>query len=126
MNKTDKSKYEGYLWFSDQKKPEIYSKKENEFRFDDNKNPFVVEGQLFDGANSYSIKYVDGKHIIAKFILAELPIDFTKQTFIPSFKGVSGLQFRQYWRPEPDPLCEGMEVLKPAQFVFVGFKNKEE
>lgn len=126
MEKIEKSKYSGYLWKSDQKKPEIIPDEEREFIFDDKQNPFIVEGFLFDGKTSYSIRYVDGKHIVKKFILSELSKDFTPQTYIPSFKGVSGLKFRQYWKSEPDALCEGMEVLKPEQFVFVGFNNKEE
>jgi CRISPR type III-associated protein (TIGR04423 family) len=125
MCKIEKSTYEGYLWYSDQKKPKIYDNKVMEFNFDDNANPFVVEGFLHDGKTSYSIKYVDGKHIIAKFDLNNLPTNFTEQTFIPSFKEVAGLTFQQYWRPETDENCLGMEVLKPAEFVFVGFKNKE-
>ena len=126
MGKIEKAEYSGYLWKSDQKEPEIIFHEEREFEFHDNDNPFVVEGFLYDGKTSYSIRYVDGRHIVNKFILSELPKEFTPQTYIPNFKGVSGLEFRQYWEPKPDELCEGMEVLKPAQFVFVGFKSKEE
>jgi len=126
MKKIEKSKYSGYLWKSDQKAPEVIFEEEREFILDDKQNPFIVEGFLYNGKTSYSIRYVDGKHLVSKFILSELPKEFTPQTYIPCFKGVEGLNFRQYWKPEPDPLCEGMEVLKPAQLVFVGFKNKEE
>lgn len=126
MEKIEKSKYSGYLWKSDQKAPEVIFEEEREFTLDDNQNPFIVEGFLYDSKTSYSIRYVDGKHIVKKFILSELSKDFTSQTYIPSFKGVSGVKFRQYWKSEPDALCEGMEVLKPAQLVFVGFKSKEE
>ncbi len=127
MEKIEKSKYSGYLWGSDQKEPEVFLNEEREFEFDENLNPFVVEGFLYDGKTSYSIRYVDGKHIVNKYIISELPEEFTPQTYIPNFKkGVSGLKFRQYWKPEPDSLCEEMEVLKPAQLVFVGFNIKEE
>jgi CRISPR type III-associated protein (TIGR04423 family) len=126
MERIEKSKYSGYIWKSDQKEPEVIIEKEPEFSFDDNQNPFVVEGFLFDGKTSYSIRYVDGKHIVNDFPLAKMPKEYTEQLFIPSFKkGVTELKFRQYWKPEPDPLCEGMEVLKPAQLVFVGFNKKE-
>lgn len=127
MKKIEKSKYSGYLWKSDQKAPEVIFEEEREFILDDKQNPFIVEGFLCNDETSYSIRYVDGKHLVSKFILSELPKEFTPQIYTPNFKkeGVSGLKFRQYWKPERDDLCEGMEVLKPAQFVFVGFNEKE-
>lgn len=126
MEKIEKAKYSGYLWESDQKEPQVIIEEECEFSFDDNQNPFVVEGFLYDGKTSYSIRYVDGRHIVNKFIIEELPKEYSEQTYISKFKKVSGLKFRQYWKPEPDDLCKGMEVLKPAQLVFVGFNKKEE
>lgn len=34
------------------------------------------------------------------------------------------LAFRHYWRVEKDDLCDGMEVLQPAEVVFMGFTEK--
>jgi CRISPR type III-associated protein (TIGR04423 family) len=123
--KIDKSSYQGYLWFSDQKEPEIINgifEKE----IDDKTNPFIVEGQLFDGSNSISIKYIDGKYIVNIYDINSdnfKNVDFKEVTYLPNFKGGDLLRFRQYWRPQSDTLCEGMDVLHPAELVFVGFDN---
>jgi CRISPR type III-associated protein (TIGR04423 family) len=123
--KIDKSSYQGYLWFSDQKEPEIINgifEKE----IDDKTNPFIVEGQLFDGSNSISIKYIDGKYIVNNYDVKSdkfKNVDFKEVTYLPNFNGGDLLRFRQYWRPQSDPLCEGMDVLHPAELVFVGFDN---
>lgn len=50
--------YDGYLWYSDQKTPEVFEQKAwDESMLDENVNPFVIEGQLYDSENlvSYSI-----------------------------------------------------------------------
>jgi CRISPR type III-associated protein (TIGR04423 family) len=39
---------------------------------------------------------------------------------------ISKLCFRQYWTLQEDKECEKMQVLTPAEFVFVGFKLKED
>jgi len=127
MNKIEKSIYQGYMWWSHKNTPEVYKDKEIEIELDDSTNPFVVEGLLYDGKVSYTIKYVDGKHIVTKFVKSELVgIEKTEEIYLANFKGVAGLKFNQYWRPQVDELCEGMEVLQPAELVFVGFNNKEE
>lgn len=125
MEKTDKipkSNYTGYIWYSDAKEPQLFYGTENEFLFDDTKNPFVVEGWLTDNITSFQIKYVDGKHEILSFNLAELKVlKHEKQEFVPVFKGFKKMHFNQYWRPVEDEMCEGMQVLQPAEFVFIGF-----
>jgi len=131
--------YIGYLWLSNSKVPEVYLEPSDVSYFlkdmNDDKNPFIIEGQLFsEGVNkSYSIKYVDGEHIVVEYDLNSLPEDWVcdeDKTFIPNRINVTKLKFRQYWKPEADEFCEGMEVLQPAAFVFVGFeielKVKEE
>jgi len=125
MEKTDKipkSNYTGYLWYSDAVEPQLYYETEGEFTFDDVKNPFVVEGWLTDGKKSYQIKYADGKHHIFSYDLEELKqLKHEPKEFIPVFKKFRKMLFNQYWRPVQDELCEEMQVLQPAEFVFVGF-----
>lgn len=126
MDKINKSKYVGYLWYSNAQQPELYFGEEKEFMFDDNKNPFVIEGWLTDSKTSLQIKYVDGKHLVKQYDLEKLrasDLESTPKSYYPSFKGVGLLEFVQYWRPQHDELCENMQVLKPAEFVFVGFKK---
>ena len=122
--------YDGYLWYSDQKTPEVFEQKAwDESMLDENVNPFVIEGQLYDSENlvSYSIKYVDGKYIIKKHQLKST--DFNNvDIYILDFKAHRMgegrvLQFLQYYREEEDSLCAGMKVLQPKEKVFVGFKK---
>lgn len=122
--------YDGYLWYSDQKTPEVFEQKEwNESMLDENANPFVIEGQLYDSENlvSYSIKYVDGKYIKNKYQLKSTDfnnVDVDILDFKAHRMGEGRvLQFLQYYREEIDSLCEGMKVLQPKEKVFVGFKK---
>ena len=73
MEQIEKSTYQGYLWYSDKDQPKVLNNVDSEITLDETKNPFVIEGQLFDGKRSISIKYVDGKYIVKKYVLAELP-----------------------------------------------------
>ena len=106
--------------------PEILS------RLDANVNPFVVEAQLFDHTNrlSYSVKYVDGNYIVHRYEVKETIKDVEagkydhitlKKNFANRMPGLR-LCFFQYWKDAPDTLCEGMNVLQPAELAFVGFK----
>jgi CRISPR type III-associated protein (TIGR04423 family) len=122
--------YDGYLWYSDQKTPEVFEQKAwDESMLDENVNPFVIEGQLYDSENlvSYSIKYVDGKYIIKKYQLKSTDfnnVDIDILDFKAHRMGEGRvLQFLQYYREEEDSLCEGMKVLQPKEKVFVGFKK---
>ena len=135
--------YEGYLWRSDSKEPTflngttlgslqlVASNSGKQITFEEitnESNPFIIEGQLYskDANLSYSIKYVDGKHYVIQFDLNNIPDDwvFDEKGFIPNRINASKLKFRQYWKPEIDEFCKGMEVLQPAAFVFVGFENE--
>ena len=147
--KIDKSKYQGYLWYSNQKEPEVF----NNITFEKSEkdaiekgqkiiiekelekeisvsNPFIVEGHLYDGENSISIKYIDGQYIIMKYKLGssdEKNPNVEIKEFLPNrMEGVGKLRFLEYWKPQEDSFCENMKVLQPAELVFVGFKNKEE
>ena len=119
-----KAKYQGYLWYSDKNEPQTLNNKEFELDIDDNNNPFIIEGQLFDGIHSMSIKNVDGHYILKCYNLNELnDVQNTEHVFISHRMGGIQLRFRQLWRPEPDQNCEGMDVLQPAEFVFIGFNK---
>lgn len=121
-------KFQGYLWWSNAKDPEVINGTPQVLELNDANNPFIVEGQLYDTANevSYSIKYVDGIHLWKEYKLSEGELGEEKNYIPNRMPNIEKLTFKQYWRAELDPLCEGMEVLQPAEFVFVGFKVKEE
>jgi CRISPR type III-associated protein (TIGR04423 family) len=126
--KIEKSKYEGYLWYSNENEPDIIDNNtEFELEITDTKNPFIIEGQLYDGKKSISIKYTDGQYIVKEYDMSKLE---TLEKEPKSFKAnrmKRWLNFNQYWRAgndTRDPLCENMEVLQPAELVFIGFGNE--
>lgn len=117
--------FDGYLWWSDETVPKVYDG-EKIPELPASNNPFIVEGQLYDPDNkkSYAIRFVDGDYLINCFDLKKLNgLDSIVKEYIPNrIDGKSKLYFKEFWRPVKDELCEGMEVLKPAEFVFIGFK----
>ena len=134
-----KAEYIGYIWPSNSKNPDEYHQPcQYALSFDDNSNPFIIEGQLYSASakKSYSIKYVDGRHIVVEYDLNRMPGDWESdekddlKKFIPNRLKASKIVFRQYWEPRKDKFCEDMQTLQPAAFVFVGFeyepKIKEE
>ena len=131
--------YIGYIWLSNSENPvEYHNPVKLLLDYTDNSNPFIIEGQLYSQGTkkSYSIKYVDGKHIVIEYDLTSLPDDWADleekdiKRFVPNRIAASSIVFLQYWEPKPDELCENMKVLQPSASVFVGFeyefKVKEE
>lgn len=126
MMKIEKSKYQGYLWYSKDKEPRVLDNEEFGLEIEDAENPFIVEGQLYDKMKriSYSIKFVDGEYITNEYKLDELKdVEYTEQVYYANRMGNKQLRFYQFWREEPDDCCEGMKVLQPKELVFVGFKD---
>lgn len=122
---------EGYLWWSDQQIPQVYQDEALDICLDETKNPFVVEGQLYDREcrQSYSIKYVDGQYLIIIYNVAERDFanpDNEQKVFLSNRMGDRRLKFLRYWEEKEDENCIGMPVLTFTKNVFVGFKEKEE
>lgn len=134
MKKTIEGNYEGYLWMSDATKPEMLEPDEaSEIVLDDNANPFVIEGELYDAGKgeSVSVRFVDGRYIIKSFQVTADDLSGSKQVTVKTYiaqrmPGIEKLKYLQYWEKVNDPLCEGMETLQPTDLVFVGLKKKEE
>ena len=128
------AKYIGYLWKSDQQKPEVLQgDKEFCINLNDDETPFIIEGNLWnkDTLTTISIKFVDGKYIIKTYTLTDEDLKnsdtITQKTFIPHrLEGVHLLKFMQFWKEEKDELCEGMITLVPDKLVFVGFGNNQQ
>lgn len=124
--------YEGYTWWSNSQKPIVYIANETLPNWPVNTdNPFIVEGNLFDKINqlSYSIKYIDGDYLVMRFDLNELKdSDFILKSYLPNRfpNEIQSLCFKEFWKAMPDEFCNDMQVLKPAETVFVGFNFKEE
>lgn len=134
MKHTIKGNYEGYLWWSDATKPDILEPdKASEIVLDDNANPFVIEGELYDAGKgeSVSIRFVDGRYIIKSFQVKPDDLNGSDKATVKTYlaqrmPGIEKLKYLQYWEKVSDPLCEGMETLQPSDLVFVGFKKKED
>jgi CRISPR type III-associated protein (TIGR04423 family) len=121
------SKAVGYIWMSDSQQPDIRNNELFEHSFNDNENPFIIEGLLLDQNKkvSYNIKFVDGHYLIKCYSTNNEQND-EKVTFVPD-KRISGdrnLAFIRRWKSEPDEECEEMSVLLPAELIFIGFENR--
>lgn len=133
-------KYIGYLWLSDNPQPQVFHNPTDISgvlaNFSDMGNPFIIEGYLYNKEKdvSYSIKYVDGKHIVIKYDLKNQPEDWIfdeksqLKKFIPNRLNASKIVFRHYWiksipdTQEEESSCLGMPVLVPGPLVFTGFE----
>ena len=65
--------YEGYIWMSNEKCPQVFHPgSQVDSDLFTKKNPFVVEGYLFNKQTgiSLSVKYIDGEYHV--YLLAEL------------------------------------------------------
>ena len=131
MEKIVTAKYEGYIWYSDEKEPRVFRGDEpvdvEKFLKDDADRHFVVEGNLWnkEAQESIAIRYVDGQYSVRRTDLSgEGSENATIKTFVAhKIYGVKALEFKQLWEAQEDPMCEGMPVLRPKRLVFVGFKK---
>jgi len=139
MEKIENGKYEGWLWKSDSENPceitkdkDLDSQLEKEgITFDDNKNPFIIEGMLWneETMTSVSIKYVDGKHIINKHKVDAADLQGSEKATLKEFvphrlPGNEKIKMLQYWKEEQiDEQFENLLSLQPDKLVFVGFKK---
>ncbi len=125
------NKCEGYLWLSDQQQPTVYQDKSIDICLDETKNPFVVEGQLYDKEEkkSYSIKFVDGQYLINIYKVGER--DFTNpnnmiKSYLSNRMDDRWLKFLSVWEEIEDENCMGMPVLTLTKHVFIGFDERKE
>ena len=138
----------GYVWYSDPTSPKVYQNEPLVLTLNEKENPFVVEANFTDGETSHSIRYVDGKyihsfcytegdvlysvcnmgdkHIESSHALVPKNAYTDIEVFPQSMPNVYKMLFRRYWKAEEDALCNGWEVLQPAELVFVKFIEKKE
>ncbi len=124
-------KAQGYLWQSDKEQPDLKDNENIELCLDENVNPFIVEGQLYDVENhiSYSIRYIDGKYLVCKFSVKDEDLnnpDNEYKTYFSNRMKDRKLKFLRYWEPRCDANCLDMYVLSQTKNVFIGFEaNKD-
>lgn len=146
MKQIEAANYVGYLWYSNEKEPKVFDGNEmvSEINLDEKKNPFIIEGNLWDGdgRKSIMIRYVDGEYIVHRTEVDEEELKgisssqaygskshiatTRKDYLVHRIGGVKCLSFLQYWQEEADDMCEGMCVLRPSKLVFIGFDKNEE
>jgi len=121
-------KYQGYVWYSDEKKPTVLHNKEFCFT-DEHINPFVVEALLYCQEDNTSLMVQHtGKYTGHQFDLNNLPegAQLEKKEYLPHRLGdVSQVCFKQLWIPEGDSNCEDMEVLTLKAIIFTGFETSK-
>ena len=120
--------YEGYIWWSNAEKPDVYRQDKELYLPSGVSNPFIAEGYIIDKktSTSYFISMQDGIYHVFRYNLKELEqYESTHRHWLASFNEADRICFREFWIPEEDPFCNGFEVLKPAMNVFVGFNCKE-
>lgn len=121
------NKCQGYLWYSDQSKPTVYIDEDVELNLDENINPFVIEGQLYsqDTQVSVSIKYVDGRYIITRYVPNERKgLEEGKiEQYVPNVRlGLRDkvLYFSRLWEECEEKEYYGFKTLRPSSLVFKG------
>lgn len=124
LNQIPTLDYEGYVWFSNDE----YPKKPNEVDFKNiGQNPFIQEALLFSKKENVSVMVRHtGDYHISEFHLNEFPkkYEMIEKQYYPHRLGFNDKRvcISQLWIPEPDPNCEGMEVLTLKAHLFTGFK----
>ena len=121
----EKKNYQGYLWYSDEKCPQVLDgKSEWGIEISETTNPFIVEGQLWDehSQTSVNIKYVDGQYMKKETVLRG---EYDIVEFVPRrMSTVAKLVFARCWEKTKDELCEGFETRKLDCILFKGLKMK--
>ncbi len=142
MTTIESAKYQGYLWYSDQRQPEVYLGNASvaESTLDESKNPFIVEGNLYDAERqlSISIKFADGKYIVTKYDLGTIAADesVSEECYLTSSRiqetvGTDNAEkceisvYKRIWKAAPDTLNGDRMVLKPFGLAFAGFRKNE-
>jgi len=126
INKLDG--YRGYVQFSDRplEARDVFEDKNPNVATDE--NGFVYEAHFSNGTNSIMIRQQNAGWIVSETDLSAVETKDTELYALEKtshLKGVNSnwVKMAQIWKPEPDALCEGMEVMKLKKVVFAGFEK---
>lgn len=118
--------FEGYYWYSNQRKPEVLLSPSIIQQSWFTALPFVIEANFYSKETQLSIqvKNIDGQYHIAKIDLSQLgDIILCEATYIGHDLENYNYTMVEAWLPQEDDLLEGMETLAPAWSAFTGFTN---
>ena len=127
LNEIPSTKFEGYIWMSDENTPITLIDKSFDFSTIE-LNPFIVEGLLYnqDENKSYHITH-DGEYLIIEYDLNDLSKkgEIIQKEYNPHRldKSIKKVKFNQVWKDENDPNCNDLPVLTLKATVFCGFKK---
>lgn len=115
-------KWTGYVWYSDQKNPEILKEQALVVQTDNSK--FIIEALLHDGG-SKSIHIVHThQYQITEYDLTKIGQCETQEIkFIAAGRlqeKVKELMFKQVWVPIVNQNCQKLEVLQMQSIIFTG------
>jgi CRISPR type III-associated protein (TIGR04423 family) len=119
----DNIDFEGYYWYSNERKPEIIDgEKIDKSIFSD--LPFVVEANFYSEAEKISIqvKNIDGQYHVGEIKLES--IENAAEYIAHDLKGINKFKMVETWEEKEDDkdnLLEGMKVLVPSWTAFAGF-----
>lgn len=130
--------YDGYLWMSNAKEPDILEHKPLPDDFLNSVNPFVVEAELWDADEhkSYAIYQAGNQTVCQCYDVKEADFkspDVDEAIYASHRMNGRGLRFLEYWEEDltadgvkTEGACLDMPSLVMSRRVFVGFKTKED
>ena len=122
LKELDLTNFEGYIWASDQKNPQITTDLSD---FINSQNPFILEGNFYKDTVSISIKHVAGRYIITQYNLADLKKEnLVNKSYLVHAELGTTIHFQEIWITEKDENCADMEVLTKKAVAFVGFEKE--
>jgi len=116
-------KWTGYVWYSDQKKPEILKEEALKLLTDNKK--FIIEALLHDGGSKSIHILHSHQYQITEYDLSNIgQCEIQEVKFIAAGhlqEKIKELLFKQVWVPKDTASCEGLKALKLLANIFVGF-----
>ncbi|WP_053992923.1 TIGR04423 family type III CRISPR-associated protein [Mangrovimonas sp. TPBH4] len=129
LTEIPKIAYEGYVWLSNQKEPQVLL--EEEYNFNNlPEDAFVIEALLYSAAEQKAIHIGHtGNYRIIEFNLKAAEQEGNRMEdvdYLPHRLGeqVKAVSFKNLWAYKEDSLCEGMPVLQFQASIFCGFKKQ--
>lgn len=115
-------KWIGYVWYSDQKKPEILKKEA--FKLPSDNKTFIIEALLHDGGSKSIHILHTHQYQITEYTLSNIgQCETSEVKFIAAGRlqeKVKELMFKQVWVPIVNQNCQKLEVLQLQSLIFTG------